>query len=408
MDFWEQIFSVWRALAANKLRSFLTLLGVIMGVGTIVVLSSVMGGGLAAIKRSVQNASGDDVLKVSVKWRNDDGDRNPQLKTQDMEAMMRAAGLRKATIVPQVDATVPVGGVDAANESDVRVLGVNPDALSFYQLEVGQGRFLGPRDRAEAKRVAVLGRDVAERLFPKGAVGQEIHVAGERFRVIGVLSNKPSLNVGNRTWNKSVAVPDTTLLTLNGNREVNAILVKTNDTERLDVKLGLLDRTVEALLVNRNYDQKTLEIEHALKRSAGEAGFLTALRVLLYAVAAICMGVGGINIMNIMLVTVSERTREIGLRLAIGARAQDVKNQFLFEAAAISALGGILGVVSGLLLSWIVSLVLTQVLGYWPFLVDPLAIAIAFASALVVGVVFGWYPASRAAALQPIECLRYE
>jgi putative ABC transport system permease protein len=135
---------------------------------------------------------------------------------------------------------------------------------------------------------------------------------------------------------------------------------------------------------------------------------LHALQLLLYAVALMCLTVGGINIMNIMLVTVTERTREIGLRLALGARQRDIRSQFLFEAAAISALGGVVGVSLGVGLGWLGSVALTYWLGYWPYMLDPAAVLIAFGSALGTGLLFGWYPAAKASSLQPIECLRYE
>ena len=407
----EQLLSVWRALLANKLRSALTLLGVVMGVGTIVLLSSVVGGGLQAIARTVQAASGEDMIKISVADRNARGGQDPRLTPTDMGAVTRAAGLEKATVLPQLDARLDARG-ETGRSLRVWLVGTNEGAPRFYQLELARGRFLSSFDRSAGARVAVVGQDVADALL--GAHGDastgygDVTVEGARFRVIGVLSRKPSLNVGNRTWNNAIAVPDTTFMAMRGAGEIGTILVKTNEVDKLVVRLPIISHTIRTILQGRDHPGATLNVDDANRKRGGEQGFLQALQLLLGAVALICLGVGGINIMNIMLVTVTERTREIGLRIALGARQRDIRRQFLFEAAAIAGLGGLLGVAGGLALGWAISRVLTGYLGYWPWIVDPVAVVVAFASALVTGLVFGWYPARRAAALQPIECLRFE
>lgn len=411
MSFVEQLLSVWRALLANKTRSFLTLLGVIIGVGTIVLLSSVVGGGLKAIGRTVQQASGEDMIKVSVSTWTAEGERDPKLTSEDMAAITGAAGLDEATVLPQLDARLDARGGGA--EMRVWLVGTNEGAPGFYQLELSRGRFLSSFDRARRARVAVVGEDVAKKLLGGGVADGagrygDVTVGGERFAVVGVLSRKPSLNVGNRTWNNAVAIPDTTFMTWRGVSEVDQILVKTNESEGLSVKIPLVSHTIRAILQARAHPGKTLNVDDMTTKKSGEKGFLQALQLLLVAVAVLCLGVGGINIMNIMLVTVTERTREIGLRIALGARQRDIRRQFLFEAAAIAGLGGVLGVLGGLGASWAISLVLTNMLGFWPWVVDPVAIAVAFGSALGTGLVFGWYPAKHAASLQPIECLRFE
>ena len=405
MNFAEQLLTVWRALLANKTRSFLTLLGVIMGVGTIVLLSSVVGGGLAAIGRAVQQASGDDMIKVYVSRWTAEGSQHPPLTAGDMGAISGASGLDGATVLPQLDARLDARGGGESLRS--WLVGTNEGAPGFYQLELASGRFLSSFDRARRARVAVIGQDVSKQLLG-GASEGEISVGGERYRVVGVLTRKPSLNVGNRTWNNAVAIPDTTFMAWRGAGEIDTILVKTNAAEGLSVKLPLVSHTIRTILEARAHPGKTLNVEDGSNRKSGEKGFLQALQLLLVAVAVLCLGVGGINIMNIMLVTVTERTREIGLRIALGARQRDIRRQFLFEAAAIAGLGGVLGVLGGLVTSWAISRLLTSVLGFWPWVVDPVAITVAFASALATGLVFGWYPAKQAASLQPIECLRFE
>lgn len=406
MTFLEQLLTVWRALWANKLRSFLTLLGVIMGVGTIVLLSSLVGGGLAAIGRTVQSASGEDVITVSVDRWNVKGIVPPQLSDLDLRALVRAPSLADAHVTPQLEARLDA---EAGNKKErVWLVGSREDAPSFYQLELAEGRFLSAADGRDQRRVAVVGHKVASALYSGSALGQDVRLGGERFRIVGVLSDKPSLNVGNLTWNNAVAIPDASFIAWRGKSEYRGILVRAPQAE--GAAAASMTRTVRAVLEGRHHPSETLRVEGAgsKKGDSSEQAFLQALQILLVAVAAICLLVGGINIMNIMLVTVTERTREIGLRLAIGARQRDIRNQFLFEAAAIAGFGGVVGVVGGLALAWGICTGLSLAFGYWPFVVDGAAIAVAFASALVVGVVFGWFPARKAARLSPIDCLRYE
>lgn len=402
----EQILTVWRALWTNKMRSLLTLLGVMMGVGTIVLLSSLIAGGLASITRTVETASGEDVITVSVDRWDPKGWTAPRLKPSDMQALSRAAGLEKATVLPQLDARQDARS--GGERMRVRVVGTNERAMGFYQLELASGRFLTSLDRTESRRVAVIGQEVARGLGISAPQYGELHLGGERFQVVGLLSKKPTLNIGNQTWNNAIAIPDSTFMAWKGQAEIDTILVKTNQVEDLQVTLGLATHTVRSILEARHHPAETLQVKSTQDRSSGEKGFLQALSILMYAVAILCLGVGGINIMNIMLVTVTERTREIGIRMALGARQRDIRRQFLIEAAAVSSLGGLLGVLGGVGLGWGISALLTGVLGYWPYVLDPVAVLVAFGSALATGLVFGWYPAQKAARLQPIECLRYE
>ena len=193
MNFIEQVMTVWRALLANKLRSFLTLLGVIMGVGTIVLLSSLVAGGLASIKRTVDSASGDDVLEVWVDTWAAKGTPPRKLDTADMRSLAGASGLAGTSVVPQLNDRTDVRANGEVMRA--RVVGTNEQALKFYQLEMARGRFLTASDRQDARRVAVIGPDVAKK-FLSGRDGfGEIKIRDERFTVVGVLAKKPSL-----TW----------------------------------------------------------------------------------------------------------------------------------------------------------------------------------------------------------------
>lgn len=405
----ELLFSVLRALVANWLRSTLTLLGIIIGVGTLVALSSVMAGGLTAIARTVDTASGNDVVRIGIDRWNPLSKDDPPLTLKDREALARSRALMGGEALAQLRAKVEVRAGRRSERTDV--VGTNAGAPGLYRLEVGRGRFFGAEDVSERRRVAVVGHRLASQLAlreaPDGAFG-EIAVEGERLRVIGVLADKPSLNFGNLNWNMAVAMPDATFVALRGQKGLETLLIKAPAAATTGDGIARLKRSVEALLAARGHPGRTLQIQGGADKNAGEAAFIQALRLLTVAVAAVCMLVGGINLMNIMLVSVTERKREIGLRLALGARKQDILRQFLLEAAALALGGSALGVASGLLFAWLASLVLGLVLGYWPYQIEPGMIAVGCLSALGTGLVFGWYPASRAAALTPIECLRSE
>jgi len=406
----ELFFTIWRTLQINRLRAFLTLLGVTTGVGTLVLLSSVVGGGLVAIGRTVQEASGSDLIRVRVdRWTPQGGPVRP-LNDADMRAVSRAQGLETATVLPQ---RLERSDVDlAGTPTRTWCVGTVPHAPDVYQLEIAQGRFLSDADVQNHARVAVIGPDLGDALGriygSRGIVGREVRVWNTRFRVIGVLARKPALRVDSLTWNNALAMPESTFSLLRGSREVETILVKAPRTESLEDVLPWLRHTTRAVMLWRAHQPGTLRVLDSSPTTSGEQTFLAALQWLLVGVAVICLVAGGINLMNIMLVTVAERTREIGIRLAIGARRTDIRRQFLGEAVALSALGGALGVTLGLLASWTISIILTQWLGYWPWVVEPGIVGVAFGSALFVGVIFGWFPAERAAGLLPIECLRYE
>ncbi|MEB3329082.1 MAG: ABC transporter permease [Candidatus Sericytochromatia bacterium] len=410
MPWYELAWTIWRTLQANRLRATLTLLGVTTGVGTLVLLASVVGGGLAAIGRTVQEASGSDVIRARVEPWTERGEPAAPLTTADMRAVAEARGLEEATVLPQ---RLTRGEVRIARVP-VRVwcVGTIPTAPQVYQLEVEAGRFLTEQDLAARARVVVVGPDLAEALAREragaGVVGAELRLWGERLQVVGVLRRKPTLRVDNLSWNQAVALPETTYALLRGGSEVETILIKANTLERLATTLPLLVHTVEAVLQWRAHGPDTLRVRDASPGSSGERTFLAALQYLLVGVASICLVSGGINLMNIMLVTVAERTREIGLRLALGARRRDIRRQFLGEAVVLAAAGGLAGISLGLLASWGVSRLLTRALGHWPWVVEPGVLGLAFGSALLVGVAFGWYPAERAATLPPVECLRQE
>ncbi|MNK79525.1 Macrolide export ATP-binding/permease protein MacB [compost metagenome] len=231
-----------------------------------------------------------------------------------------------------------------------------------------------------------------------------------RFKVVGVLAPKPTLGQGGFwTWNKAVIVNEPAYVDrLSETKGIEDIVLRAPSEALETLGLARLAHTAKAVVLNRHRGVENFHVTDPLKdaQSVKIAGMLVG--ALEGAIALVCLGVGGINIMNIMLVTVTQRTREIGIHRALGATKADIRRQFLVEAAILAAVGGVLGVAGGTLLAWLLSLILTATLGYWPFVFPPLQAALGFAFSLLTGLAFGWYPAHRAANLSPIDCLRYE
>lgn len=456
MDRRDLLRSVWGTFMAQKARTALTLSGLIIGVGTIVALSSLVGGGLAAIQGSVQDAAGDDLITARMRYRDERGRRARPLTIHDVAAVATAPRFEQGMVVPQLE----FRSVAKAKGKEERawIVGTNAEAPRIYRFELGQGRFILPVDQAGAARVAVLGATMAQNLGIGGRGGARasggrpgggranriarrnlgeagslangtafgangegrrpggrqrdlgfINLGGDRFRVVGVLADKPYLNVGNRSWNQAVIIPDSTFVAWRGPQQVSEILAYTRaPSERLTVELPLARTAMTAILALRQHPANMIQTEDKTTKSQSERGFLLALQVLVVAVSLVCMLTGGINIMNIMLVTVSERTREIGLRLAVGATPGVIQAQFLAEATALATLGGLLGAGGGVLLAWVGSLILKATLGNWPFMIAWGALGGALVAALATGIGFGWYPARVAAQLDPVTALRYE
>lgn len=410
MTFLDELKSVLATLAAHRMRAFLTLLGIILGVGTLVLLSSVVEGSGKFMERRMMEASGDDVITLSKRWEDEhSGKTTNALDRFDARALASASHLSGARVLSVSSMTVPWGNRWG---QQTYVVGTVPDALSFYGFEVGEGRFLVQGDVWSRTKVAVLGAKTGEKLL-KGKtsfLGQEIKLKGQRFQVVGVLKPKPAMGAGSfRTWDDTVLVPETTFADrLAQSKELNSIVVKAPPTLLERLGLAHVVYAVRAIVLSRHHGIQNFQVSDPLERGQSEAIAGLIVAGLEGAIALVCLVVGGINVMNIMLVTVAQRTREIGLRLAVGATKASIRRQFLTEAAILSGLGGLLGVLGGTVMAWLLSVGLTMAFGYWPFVFMPVQAALGFAAALVTGVVFGWYPARRASDLSPIECLRYE
>lgn len=410
MTFLDEIRAVFATLQAQRFRAFLTLLGIILGVGTLVVLSSAIEGLGKYMERSMQQASGEDVVSVSRRWWDDEsGKAGVPLNRFDSRALETAGTLQGAQVLNQFSMRVPWGERWGQN---VWVVGTMPQSLSFYGLEVDKGRFITQGDVFNHAKVAVVGPEALKTLLPnvKDPLGQEIKLKSERFRVIGVTKKKPSFGKGSfRTWDGTIVVPETTFIDrFARSKDLREIVVKATPPALEQLGIARLAYAVKAIVLGRHHGILNFEVTDPVKNAQSQAVVGLIVGGLEAAIALVCLGVGGINVMNIMLVTVTQRTREIGIRRAVGATQGSIRRQFLTEAAILSGVGGALGVIGGVIIAWGLAGILNMALGYWPFIFKPMQAGIGFGAALLTGVVFGWYPAHRAANLSPIECLRYE
>lgn len=413
-----------RHVLAHRARAALTLLGIIIGTSSIVMLAGLLRGGEAALVRASQQAVDADLIEV----RRDDAPVRDRKKTRrdlsrdDARALADSPALGAGGAYAVSEARVEVEARAGDLKKRVSVVSAQPDATrELYKLEVTSGRFLDNEDINERRRVCVLGREVWAELFGGADHGGEektppprmlgdlkITAAGHSWTVVGVLENRPLLGGTDSTniWNRKVLVPETTFDSLLSPAH-RAERIYVRQTSAAAMPVAMLRRVIDATLERRHLGVKNYRVEGEESR-ATEKLILMVIKLLLFGTGLVALFVGGINIMNIMLVTVTERTREIGLRRAIGASPRAILAQFLMEAASVSLLGGLAGVLVGLGLLWLSGVALTHLVGRWDLVVEAWPSALALGLSLLTGVAFGLYPAWRAARLNPIEALRAE
>ena len=409
MSLTKVISVAWIGLNRNKLRSLLTMLGVIIGVSAVIIMVSVSTGTETTIQEQI-NTLGTNLLFVQSSFtRGGPGQGPPSggLVYDDAFAIADEVNGVKGVVVEQNSSeTVKAGNVTI---EDVSILGTTPDFPSVRDMELASGRYFTQTDLNRKQKVAVLGASLAEELFgDTPAVGQLIRVGDTKLTVIGVMQGKGMS--GNVNYDTYLFTPITVVFEkftpnqfarLFGDR-VRMIYV---EVENQDVREDAIYQI--ELLLARRHDVSLDEANFIIRtqddiietREATTAAF----RNLLGWVAGVSLLVGGIGIMNIMLVSVTERTREIGIRQSVGATPNDIRMQFLTEALLLSLVGGLIGVITGVGGSW-----LFGVMGDMRTVVAPVSIVVAFSSAAAVGVFFGYYPANKAAMLDPIEALRHE
>jgi len=399
-----------RALAVNKLRSLLTMLGIIIGVAAVIVMIAVGGGAQKRVEEQIQSL-GSNLLLILSGARTQGGVRlgvgsNYTLSEDDAIAINREIPEAIAAPALRGGAQVIWGNTNWATQ----IYGTTNDYLEVRQWELADGRAFEAGEMTGSGKVCIVGQTVVRQLFADAnPIGQVIRIKRVPFTVIGVLENKGQSMMGT-DQDDIILVPIGTArgrvlgsANLAKQRAVSTIWVKV--AEGLDTKVA--EEQVRSLLRQRHRLQTEAEDDFSLRNlaevMAAQEASSRVLALLLAAVASVSLVVGGIGIMNIMLVSVTERTREIGLRMAVGARTRDILGQFLVEAVTLSLLGGLVGIAIGVT----AAIAIAQFAG-WRIVLAPESVMLAVAFAFAIGVFFGFYPARKAARLNPVEALRFE
>ncbi len=394
-----------KALGLNKMRSILTMLGIIIGVSAVIAMVSIGQGAQATISQAIASA-GSNMLYVTAGSYNRGGVRSgagtsSSLTVEDYQAIVReCSAVRLAS--PMVRASAPV--IVGNQNWFTNIQGVNTDFLSIRLWEMGSGAFFTEQDQASAQRVCVLGQTVVDNVFPgQDPVGQEIRIRNQPWRVIGVLKSKGQSGMGQDQDDTIIAPYTTVQKKLLGITYINAIMVSAVSQQATSTA----EKQMDDLMMQRHHiatmDDADFQVRNLSDMAELANNSNQVMTLLLASIAFVSLIVGGIGVMNIMLVSVTERTREIGIRMAVGATGGDVQFQFLTEAVVLAIFGGIMGVFSGIVASKLIS----NSLG-WPTLVSSAAIVMAFTFAGGIGIAAGWYPALKASRLDPIDALRYE
>ena len=395
-----------KALGNNKFRGFLTMLGIIIGVGSVITMLAIGQGSKKSIQAEISEMGSNMIMihpgedmRGGVRLSADD---MQTLKVKDFEDIRQECG-HVSLVSPSVNSTGQA--VYGANNTPTSVYGVNEEFLDIRGYKVQDGDIFSEQDIKTAAKVCLVGKTVIDQLFTNGEnpIGKVIRFGSIPFRIVGVLESKGYNRMG-MDQDNLIITPYTTVM--------KRILAITYLQEIVCSALSeeYTDKAIEEVssVLRRNHKLKESDDDDFNIRSQQElSSMMTStsdmMSTLLAAVAGISLLVGGIGIMNIMYVSVTERTKEIGLRMSIGAKGRDILAQFLIEATLISITGGLLGVILGVAASYIVKAVLS-----YPILIQPWSIVVSFLVCTIIGIFFGWYPARKASNLDPIEAIRYE
>jgi len=397
-----------RSLRANKMRSALTTLGIVIGVAAVVAMFAIGTGANRSVTAQI-SSMGSNLLVVRSGSLTSGGARmgggaTPSLSFADADAIAKECpAVGKAAPTEARTVQVIYGNMNWSTRAE----GTTPPMLDIRNWTIASGRNINDSEVRSAAKVCLLGQTVATNLFGEGnPIGQVIRVRKIPMTVVGVLGKKGTNAMGS-DQDDTLIIPITTAQKrVFGSRfqgKVSSILVKAADSNSISAAIDQIDGLLTERHRIRSDEDKDFTVMNLAELMEAAAESTRTLSFLLAAVASISLLVGGIGIMNIMLVSVTERTREIGIRMAVGARTPDILLQFLAEAVILSVLGGLTGIALGALVSFAIG----HFAG-WPTVISPLSIGLAFGFSALVGIFFGYYPASKAAALDPIEALRYE
>lgn len=399
------LLSAFRALQRNKMRSFLTMLGIIIGVGAVIAMLAIGQGAEYSVKEQIA-ALGTNVLMVFPGAQQQGGVRTAAGSAVTLTEDDALAISRECPAVQYISPGSGAGGqVIAGNLNwSTGIQGVGADYLQIRPWGIEYGEFFTDQDVKAAAKVCVLGKTVADNLFPESSpVDQMIRIRSVPFKVVGVLARKGQNAMGQDQDDVILAPYTTVIRRLSHWPNLRFILVSATslkDISTAQVQIGEVLRMRHKI---QPYDADDFTIRNQTDLAATATATTEILTILLASIASVSLLVGGIGIMNIMLVSVTERTREIGIRMSIGARGRDILTQFLIEALVLSLLGGIIGIILGTTGSSVISKI-----AKWPTIVTPFSILLSFGFSIAIGIFFGFYPARKAALLNPIDALRYE
>lgn len=396
-----------RAIAANKLRSFLTMLGIIIGVASVIAMLAIGQGSKQSIQANIAEMGSNMIMirpgqDKGLGGARGDASEMQSLKLKDYETLCEQAKYL-AAISPSVSASGQF--IYGNNNTPSTVYGISPDYMEIRRLKVEDGEMFSDDDIKTSAKVCLIGKTVADNLFPDGQdpVGRVIRYKSIPLRVIGVIKAKGYNSFG-MDQDDMVLAPYTTvmkrILSITYLQGVNASALTEDMTDQA------IDDISELLRQNHKIkegdeDDFTIRSQQEMMQMMNSTS--DTMTILLLVVACISLVVGGIGIMNIMYVSVTERTKEIGLRMSVGARGIDILNQFLIESVLLSVTGGLIGVLVGVGVALGIN-----VFAHWPIQIQPWSVLLSFAVCSATGIFFGWYPAKKAASLDPIEALRYE
>lgn len=395
-----------RALANNKLRAFLTMLGIIIGVASVIAMLAIGQGSKISIQKQISEM-GSNMIMIFPGGDMRGGVRQDPSAMQTLKLENYEKLREECTYLSGVSPYVSASGqlIAGSNNYPSQVSGVNADYLTIRQLKVEEGEMFGEKEIATSAKVCVIGKTIVDNLFPNGVdpVGKVVRFNQIPFRVVGVLKSKGYNSMGQDQDNVVLAPYSTVMKRLLAQTYLSSIFASalTEDmSEDAVEEISTILRREHRLNAEES-DNFTIRTQQEISSMLNTTTDL--MTTLLACIASISLLVGGIGIMNIMYVSVTERTREIGLRMSVGARGIDILAQFLIEAILISITGGLIGVFIGCGISWLINTV-----AGWPIHVQPWSVLLSFAVCTFTGVFFGWYPAKKAAKMDPIEAIRYE
>lgn len=394
-----------KALNNNKLRCFLTMLGIIIGVASVITMLAIGQGSKNSIKAQISEMGSNMIMihpgnmqRGGVRQSADD---MQTLEVSDYEALKELPGV--AAVSPSVNS----GGqlVNGNNNYPSSIYGVTTDYLDIRKFKVKDGAMFTDHDIKSAAKVCILGKTVVDNLFPNGEdpIGRVIRFGKIPLTVIGVLESKGTNSMGQDQDDVVIAPYTTVMKRILAIDYIQGIFASAADENQTDETIDAITEVLRTRHKIKEDADNDFEIRSQQELSEMMNSTSDMMTVLLACIAGISLLVGGIGIMNIMYVSVTERTREIGLRMSIGARGIDILSQFLIEAVIISVSGGIIGILLGVIASWTVN-----VIARWPVYIQLYSVVLSFAVCTVTGIFFGWYPAKKAASLDPIEAIRYE